>query len=638
MLIATAGHVDHGKTALIRALTGIETDRLPEEQARGISIDLGFAYWQPSGGRQIGFIDVPGHERYVRTMLAGVSRVDFALLVVAADDGVMPQTIEHLRILDLLGICQGLVAITKCDKASAERIAAVRGQLADQLAGTSLAGAPMHEVSSTTGEGIDQLSAALVQASLVRAELPHDNRGFRLAIDRAFTVTGSGTVVTGTVIAGAVSTIAELTLAPLGRTVRVRGVQSGGVKVAEVRAGQRCALNLSGIDLGEVHRGDWLVEPPLHAPTSRIEAQITLLATQAAKLRHDTAVHMHIGAANIAARVLIPRQRSLQPGEAALVQLVLDRPTSAVTGERFILRDQSGKALLGGGQVLDPLPGKRRRTEVQRQAMAAALALTDPARGLSALATVAGLDCDSGWFSRCFNLPALALSQVLAAGDFVHFGENAALIVTRERFERLADSLVAALGDFHLAKPDAGGMTRRELRTALAEPLSGELLAALLRGLADTGRLRADGALVRLPEHTPSFSTAETQMWRNVLAALEDRGPQPIVIAELAREMRTSDAAITAMLQRRRISGDVWQVTDSRYMLRDHVAALVTTAAQLDRETGCGFTAAQFRDASGLGRNFVIQLLEFFDRIGVTRRLGEARRMRGDYQAVVGGE
>ena len=637
MLIATAGHVDHGKTSLIRALTGIETDRLPEEQARGISIDLGFAYWQPAGGRHIGFVDVPGHERYVRTMLAGVSGVDFALLVVAADDGVMPQTLEHLRILDLLGICQGLVVITKCDKASAERIAAVRGELANQLAGTSLAGAPMLEVSSTTGTGIDQLSAALARASMERPEMPRDNRGVRLAIDRVFTVTGAGTVVTGTVIAGAVSANAELALAPLGRTVRVRGVQSGGVKADSVRAGQRCALNLSGIDVGDVHRGDWLVELALHAPTCRIEARIGLLA-QAATLRHDTAVHLHIGAADLAARVLIPRQRSLQPGEAALVQLVLDRPTSAVTGERFILRDQSGKVLLGGGQVLDPLPGKRRRTEAQRQAMAAALAFADPAQALAALAAVPGLDCDSGWFARCFNLPAAALSQVLAAGDFVQYGENAALIVTKERFDRLADSLVAALGLYHSAKPDAGGITRRDLRTALAEPVSRELLAALLHDLSAADRLRADGALVRLPEHTPSFSAAETVMWRNVLAAHEDRPPHPIIIAELAREMRSSDAAITAMLARRRISGDVWQVTDSKYMLRDHVAALVATAAQLDGETSCGFSAAQFRDASGLGRNFVIQLLEFFDRIGVTRRLGEARRMRGDYQAVVGGE
>jgi selenocysteine-specific elongation factor len=636
MLIATAGHVDHGKTTLIRALTGVDTDRLPEERARGISIDLGFAYWRPDEGATIGFVDVPGHERFVRNMLAGVGGVDFALLVVAADDGVMPQTIEHLRIIELLGIKKGMVALTKCDRAEPDRIDEVRRSLSELVEPGSLRGMEVIPVSATTGLGMEPLRKALVAARDNGNEMVQAGRGFRLAIDRAFTVTGAGTVVTGTVTAGTAKIGDELVASPLGRKVRVRGLQSGGASVDTIGAGQRCAVNLAGIEIREIGRGDWLVEPGLHAPTSRIEARVELLESSRLAIHHDGEVHLHLGAADLVARVLTPRQRPIAAGGSEIVQLVLNAPTSAVAGDRFVLRDQSGRELLGGGRILDPLATDRRRTLAQRRAIAAALELAEPNMALAALADIPGHEPDARRFARQLNLRPAPLQAILASGDFVRFGEDDSILTSRTRVDRLANILVRALEEFHRATPDAGGMTRREARAALGEPVPPALFALLLRELGAEKRVVADGALVRLPGHSLSFTAPEAELWRSTLAALEDRGPRAIAVADLSRELRISEASTRAMLYRRRINGDVWQVTDTKYMLREHVAALVATAAQLADESDAGFTAAQFRDATGIGRNFIIQLLEFFDRIGVTRRFGEARKMRSDYVATVG--
>lgn len=634
MLIATAGHIDHGKTALIRALTGVETDRLPEERARGISIDLGFAHWRPDAGGTIGFIDVPGHRRYLRNMLAGVTGANFALVVVAADDGAMPQTIEHLHILDLLDMARGAVAITKCDKAGPDRIAEVRCEVAGLLANSSLSHAPIFEVSAQTGAGIEALGEALLEARDLSFLQADESHGFRMAIDRAFTVTGAGTVVTGTVLAGGARVGDVLMLSPKGLEVRIRSMQSGGVSVERIGPGQRCALNLAHVEAGDLHRGDWLVESASHAATDRIEATVRLLPG-AAPLRHGASVHWHYGAADLGARVLLPGQRALQPGEAAQAQLVLDAPTSAVTGERFILRDAAGQELLGGGQVLDPLPGPKRRPLALRRQVADAISHSEPGTALAALASIPGFECGMAWFARCRNLRLEPLGELPAQVDAILAGANGEIAVARSRFRRLGIEVVEALGRYHLDRPEAGGMTRRELRSAAAEHLSAGLLATLLTELSAAGRIDASGPFVRLPGHAPSFGPAETAMWNAALALLEGDDIRPIRVAELAGEVRASEAAARAMLYRRRIAGDVWQVTESRFLLREQVRALAELARELDANH-TGFTAAQFRDASGIGRNFVIELLEFFDRIGVTRRVGEKRRMRAGFEGVVG--
>ncbi|WP_310534826.1 selenocysteine-specific translation elongation factor [Novosphingobium sp.] len=632
MLVATAGHVDHGKTSLVRALTGVETDRLPEEKARGISIDLGFAYWRPDDGATIGFIDVPGHERFVRNMIAGLSGVGFAMVVVAADDGVMPQTREHVWILDLLGVVRGLVVLTKMDAVDAVRVAEVAQDMAELLAGTSLAGSQVFAVSSVTGSGLAGLGAALRDAY---AASPADTgHNFRLSIDRAFSVTGTGTVVTGTVLAGQAAIGEALVLSSTGREVRLRGMQSGGREVERIGAGARCAINLAGLETSEIHRGDWLVAPTAHAPTSRIEARVTILAERVAPLRHDSHVHLHIGTADLGARVQMPRQKGLAPGVPGSAVLVLDAPTQAVSGDRFVLRDSSGRELLGGGVVLDPLASVRRRSVGEREARAAALAHANPADKLAALASAPGIEPDARWFAQACNLTPEAMAVLLEGYELA--GKSRAIIVSSARYVALGDRLIAALADHHARHPDESGLLLRAARTVLEEPVSSDLFTGLVGDLSAHGRIQAEGALLRLPSHSARFSEAENSFWRRAIELVDDRALVAITAAELARDQRLGEPAVQAMLQRRRTSGDLWQVTGGKFMLRDHVAALVALAAELDEATGTGFTAAQLRDASGIGRNFIIQLLEFCDRIGVTRRSGEMRRMRGDWQAVVG--
>lgn len=632
MLVATAGHIDHGKTALVRAITGVETDRLPEERARGISIDLGFAYWRPDAGPTIGFIDVPGHERYVRNTIAGIAGARFALLTVAADDGVMPQTREHLAMLDLLGFDRGLVAITKADRVGAERIATMHGELQALLRHSSLAGVPIHVVSALSGAGIGELKAALIAAREASArEPPMEGAGFRLAIDRAFSVPGAGTVVTGTVLAGTARVGERLMLSPAGRVVRVRGLQSGGHEADAVAPGERAALNLAGIELGELGRGDWLVEPALHAPTQRIEALVRV--TRATPLRHDARVHLHLGTADLVARVLVPAQRAIDAGESAVAQLVLAEPTAAVVGQRFILRDGAGRMLVGGGQVLDPLASPNRRAWPLRQAAAGALALPDPGEAIAALAAIPGHEVSVAWFGVAYGLQGETAQLMIADAGLVRLGKDGGILMSPDRLALLEAALEAALAGHHRDTPTSAGMSRRAARVALGEPVSAALFAALVGRLVTTARIESAGAVLRLPGHSPPFNPAEMALWSDLRRLCEDEKPRPLVLAELVRELGVNEAAMRAMLHRRLASGDIWQVSERRYLLDEHVAALVATAARLDA-AGDGFTAAQYRDATGLGRNFVIELLEFFDRIGATRRLGDRRRMRADYFAM----
>src|SRR3990172_7728558 len=337
MIVATAGHIDHGKTLLVKTLTGVDTDRLPEEKARGISIDLGFAYWPLADGGLIGFVDVPGHERFIHNMLAGVCGIDFALLAVAADDGVMPQTVEHLQILSLLGIDRGVAVITKIDRVDSARIDEVRAQLQALLAGSALAAIALLPVSAITGAGIDALREALLAAAKAHSERYREGQHFRLAIDRAFAVAGSGTVVTGTVFNGEVRPGDRLMVSPKGVPARVRGIQIRGKTVERAQAGERCAINLSGIDAEALGRGDWLLHESIHAPSRRLDVRFTLLPAEKAPLRHWAPVHLHLATADVMARVAIRRGGAIVPGTAVLAQLVTEQPIAALNRHRLIL-------------------------------------------------------------------------------------------------------------------------------------------------------------------------------------------------------------------------------------------------------------------------------------------------------------
>ena len=367
MIIATAGHVDHGKTSLVKVLTGVDTDRLPEEKARGLTIELGFAYHDIGDGKPTGFIDVPGHEKFIRTMIAGVSGIDCVLFIVAADDGPMPQTLEHLAIMDLLNINHGVFALTKIDRVSEQRVDEVRASIGEMIANTSLKDAEIIPVSAHTRENIEQLSQQILALS---SKVPGRRTGgqFRMAIDRNFVLQGTGRVIAGTVLSGEVRSEDKIRLLPQDIELRVRGIHAQNTASDKANAGERSALNISGGDLKrlEIHRGDWAVAERARFTSTKIDTKVTVLSTEARPLRNRTPVHIHIGAADITARLITLEGQEIAPGESALVQLQLNKPVNTVYGERFVLRDQSAFRTVGGGYVVDPSPMTKGRNKPTR--------------------------------------------------------------------------------------------------------------------------------------------------------------------------------------------------------------------------------------------------------------------------------
>lgn len=637
MIVATAGHIDHGKTLLVKTLTGVDTDRLPEEKARGISIDLGFAYWPLESGAVIGFVDVPGHERFIRNMLAGVCGIDYALLVVAADDGVMPQTVEHLQILDLLGIRHGIAAVTKSDRVAPERVDAVRAQVAGLLAPTRLSGAEILPVSAITGTGIEDLRARLAAAAAVHAARAAEGQHFRFAIDRAFTIAGSGTVVTGTVFNGAVAVGDRLVISPRGTPVRVRGVQMRGKPAQRAQAGQRCALNLTGADLESVARGDWALDEAIHAPTQRVEARITVLASEKAPLVHWTPVHVHLATADVTARVSIPRERAIAPGGSALAQLVLSKPVGTLNGDRFIIRDQSARRTLGGGVIVDPYPRPARRATDVRLAELAALGQGDPVAALAAMVRDSPAGVDLGRFERIFGLKPERAAALYEAAGLALLGKDHRTGITRARRDEVRGRAVDAVRDFHRAQPQAVGMEPAALKKRVAPHLPAEAFQALMRELADERKLEITGGGLRAPGHDATSNPEDQRLWQLVLPALRAAGLSAPPVPELAAALKLKESTLKDFLHRKSRTGEIVRVPPDRFYPRATLATLAATAHALARSTPAGtFTAAQYRDATGLGRGLAIEILEALDTLGITQRIGDARKARKDFVPILG--
>jgi selenocysteine-specific elongation factor len=636
MIVATAGHIDHGKTLLVKTLTGVNTDRLPEEKARGISIDLGFAYWPLESGAVIGFVDVPGHERFIRNMLAGVCGIDFALLVVAADDGVMPQTVEHLNILELLGISRGIAVITKIDRVAPERVEAVRAEVTALLAPTRLAGIPLLAVSAVTGDGIGELKDRLTAAAGAYAARTAEGQHFRFAIDRAFTIAGSGTVVTGTVFNGAVATGDRLVVSPKGTPVRVRGIQMRGLPAERAQAGQRCAVNLTGTDLETVARGDWLLHEAIHAPAQRIDARITVLGSEKQPLEHWTPLHLHLATADVTARISIPKEGAIAPGSSAIAQLVLAKPVAALNGDRLILRDQSARRTLGGGVVLDPFARPMRRATSARLAELDALEQGSPEAALTAMLKQVERGVDLARFERMFNLKPERAAALYAAAGVIALGKEGRTGITRNYREGLREQTLAALRDFHRAQPQAVGMEAAALCKQLAPQLPVEAFHSLIRELADERKLEIASNVVRLPGHDATSNPEDQRLWQLVLPALQSAGFAPPPVAELAAALKLKEAALKDFLHRKSRSGEVMRVPPARFYPRATLATLAATAHALARANPNGFTAAQFRDATGTGRGLAIEILEFLDTLAITQRIGDARKARKDFAPILG--
>ncbi|MCE2978533.1 MAG: selenocysteine-specific translation elongation factor [Betaproteobacteria bacterium] len=631
MIVATAGHIDHGKTLLVKRLTGIDTDRLPEEKRRGISIDIGFAHLRLPDGSAIGFIDVPGHERFVRNMLAGVSGIDFVLLVVAADDGVMPQTREHLAILDLLDVRQGLLVITKVDRVAPERIEAVTAELRALVADTVLRDAPVLAVSAMTGDGVDALRETLVARLSAQRLGASEGRHFRLAIDRCFTVAGSGTVVTGTIFAGRVKVGDTLSLSPSGVTVRVRGLQVQGRTVEQATAGARCAVNLTGADLQKdsITRGEWLVDPAIHAPTSRIDVHLRALATEANPLRHWTPVHLHLGTADVTGRLSTRRDLSVAPGTAEVAQIVLDQPVGAIAGDRFIVRDFSAQRTIGGGHVVDPFPPPRRRRIAERQLELAALDGGAPSDVLQALLPHATAGIDVALFERRFNLTADAAQRLYKAAGLQVLGRESRRAFEPARLATMREALLAEVRSFHVKSPQATGIELAVLQKNAGLALPDEILQAVLRDAVQARTLELTGGLARLPGFDAAANSADEAMWKRVRPLLSKTPNAPPQVREIAATLKLDEKALQAMLQRRIKRGELVRIDPQRVYLRTAIVALARLVeATAQAVPGGQFNAAQYRDQAGIGRSLAIQILEHFDSAGLTLRVGDARKLR----------
>jgi len=627
MIVGTAGHVDHGKSALIRALTGVDTDRLAEEKRRGISIELGFAYLPTGDGAALGFVDVPGHENFIHHMLAGATGIDFVLLVVAADDGVMPQTAEHLAILDLLGLTRGLVALTKVDRVTAPRRAAVAHDIARLLAPTGLAGAPIIEVSAVTVEGVAEVRARLIAAA--RTPPTRDAGGlFRLAVDRCFTLRGVGTLVTGTVLSGAVAVGDHMTISPPGLAARVRSIHAQNQAAARGEAGQRCALNLAGegVTKAAIARGDMVVAPSLHAPTQRIDARLRVLASEAKPLGLWLPARLHHGASDVGARVVPLDTSPLAPGGEGWVQLVLDRPIAAASGDRFVLRGTSARRTIGGGRFIDLRPPSRRRRTPERLKQLAAMAAREPSDSVAALLDLPPYYLDLTAFLRDRALAAAPAAQP----ETIHLPVGGAVFVlSGATWARLQKSLAAVLASFHSSQPAARGETPDRLRRAAEPRLPPALFAAALDELARQRTITMEAGLVRLPDHASRFAPAQEALWQKIRPLLAEAARfDPPRLGELVARVGMQDRDTRLLLKRAAGLGLIEEVAPGHFFLRAAIAEIAGIVGALaDTAPDGQFGAAQLRDRIGTGRKAAIELLEYLDRRGITMRRGDLRRI-----------
>ena len=638
MIIGTAGHVDHGKTALVRALTGVDTDRLPEEKRRGITLELGFAHLRLPDGTLAGVVDVPGHERFVRAMAAGAGGVDLALLVVAADEGVMPQTREHLDICRLLGVRAGVVALTKVDLLpslglSEDWLALVRADLAQLAQGTFLEGAPLVPVSARTGEGLEALREALGQAARGVGERSAEGPVF-LPVDRAFSLKGFGTVVTGTLLSGTLAAEDAVSLLPsLAGPWRVRGLQQHGQALARVQAGARVAVNLGGVEAEAVRRGMVLTREGELPEARTLDVELTALPALSAPLPRRQKLLLHLGTAQAEATVALLDAKELAPGETGLAQLRLATPLAALAGQHFILR--ASRALAGrgatvaGGRVLAVATPRRRR---------GAAALLAPLREGDAGAQVTWLLEQAGYRgltqAELYGRSALA-PKTLARTLELLGARGAVVLVDRERRLFLAGRVLAGLEArtlallerFHAGHPAAEGLAREELRQRLSPALDPRAFARLVHGLQEAGRVEGEREWVRLPGRGGRLSVDEAQLRERALARYAGAGLAPPSVAELAHALGVPSGPLTSLLQGAVAAGALVRVSEELYFdaaalggLRERLVAHLREKKDISTQ--------QFKEMVGQTRKFVIPLSEYFDRERVTLRVGDKRILR----------
>ncbi len=625
-IIGTAGHVDHGKTALIRRLTGINTDRLKEEQERELSIDLGFAYFDLPDGRRAGIVDVPGHERFVKNMLAGATGMDVVLLVVAADEGVMPQTREHLDIIRLLGIERGIIVLTKTDLVDQDWLQLVEEDVRAVVADTVFARAPLLRTSAETGEGYAELQEVLAQ---VAAEVPARNATgpCRLPIDRVFTIRGHGTVVTGTLWRGSLRVDDPLEVLPTGLQTRCRGLQVHNENVSAATAGQRVAVNLARLSTDDLRRGDVAVTPGSMQVTSMLDASITILGSAPRPLRNRNRVRVHLGAAELIGRVILLESDALDPGEAGLAQLRLEAPTAAARGDRFVLRQYSPMITIAGGEVIDPAPHKHRRyapglgerlRRIQRgtpDQLAADLLVERGLEMLTVRQLAAHLQVNP---SRAREL----LRDLVSKEAAIALSEQS--VVARPAYEALCRRIRHIIETHHREVPLDPAMTKHALQTSLGRPPD-LLLDHALEHLARSGELAVSAEGVRLPGHEVRLTPQQEKCVKAISTAARRAGVRPLTQDQLIAQAAIPAEDARALIRSLVAAGELIPV--QRHLYHREVLEDIKARTRRLAEAQGPFTLAALRDLLGSTRRFVVPLAEYFDAVGFTRRIGDLREI-----------
>lgn len=631
LILGTAGHIDHGKTSLIRALTGTDTDRLPEEKRRGITIELGFAELTV-GPYRLGIVDVPGHERFVRNMLAGATGMDLAMLVVAGDDSVKPQTREHLDILRLLDLHAGVIALTKCDLVDAGWLELVEEEIRELVRGTFLASAPLIRTSAATGEGLDALKDALERAA---AQAAASGRGsdrdapFRMAIDRTFTIEGHGTVVTGSVSSGCAAVGSELRIEPSGTLVRVRSLQNHDRSVSEIHRGQRAAINLAGVHHDEILRGQELASPGHLVPSRVLTVQLTLLKGLPWPLKHRSRVRLHVGTAELMCSVLLLDRDRVQPGESAPAQLLLQQPAVTVWNQPFVVRSESPVLTLGGGRVLDPNASRLRHATEPDLEMLRELAAPEPGRRAAATLYFAGL---RGW--NVEDLPRTAgirdfgpLADMLRQQGVlreIRLSPTRQLRVHERVFQQVADRIEAALRRLHEQHPLRSTLDRWQLANGFRYLGDDVVLEAVLRWMQEQQRIRLTDRGVALVGQGPKLSQNERKLLAEIVARYRCAGLAAPTVKELQQQTARNQQAVPQLVALAAADGDLVQVADQYYLHAD-VDRELQQRLRTHMQATAGLTMSEIREILDTTRKYAVPYCEYLDQIGFTVRQGDLR-------------
>ena len=640
IILGTAGHVDHGKTSLIRALTGIETDRLQEEKKRGITIELGFAYIDLACGHRLGIVDVPGHEKFVRNMVAGAAGMDMVAFIVAADEGIMPQTREHFDICKLLGVKDGLIILTKKDMVEEEWLEMVEEEVADFFADSFLEEAPILAVSSTTGEGIEEVGKVLDE-KVRKINFQEEFGPFRLAVDRVFSMKGFGTVITGSSLSGRIAVGEDLMFYPGGLIAKIRGIQVHGKEQKIVEAGHRTAINLQGIEKEEINRGDLAATPGTMQPSTLLDADFHYLANNTKKLKNRMQVRLHLGTREILARVVLMEQDTVEPGDDADIQLILQEPAAVWPGDRFVLRSYSPLATLGGGVILNNAPPKRKRSsepdqehnrtvfsiykaENSGESLIDKMLLFLEESGVQGI-TAAQLSTRLGLFGKKLKKQ---LQAPISARKVVVVESDSQRLVAARIIERLSQAVLSLLEQYHKDNPLKTGLAREEIRSRLRPPVDQKLFQYLMSNLGKNDRIIQEGAEVRLSSHEVTLQLDEQEMQEKIGMLYKNAGLRPPNLKEvLASFAEFPEKQISKVIDLILQKGTLVKINEALFF---HARELNCLAADLQDYLGRHeeIDAPGFKDLTGLTRKFSIPLLEYFDKIKLTIRVGDKRILR----------